>query len=257
MLNGKRVIAIIPALNEATSISLVLGDISSQKYHGTPIVDRIIVCDNGSTDGTGDVAKQMGAETVHEAVRSYGAACQKALQHYWASDPQEDDILVFIDADRSVDVSELQQLLNPIEQGNDLVIGNRNNDGTETAALTPQQRFGNWLASGLIRILWQEPVYDLGPFRCIRAEALKRINMQDRGFGWTCEMQIRAIQEGLTMVEVPVTAKARIGQSKISGTVLGTLRAGKGILGTVFGLWLAQVFHNGKSSLKNSGLEAI
>ncbi|MEM7282210.1 MAG: glycosyltransferase family 2 protein [Pseudomonadota bacterium] len=240
MLSEKRVIAIIPALNEAPSIGAVLGDISSQKYHGSPVVDSVIVCDNGSTDGTGDIAKSMGAETVFESKRSYGAACQKALQHYWASDPKTDDILVFIDADHSVDMSELNTLLAPMTEGADLVIGNRNASEGAHSVLTPQQRFGNWLATGLIRLMWQVPVYDLGPFRCVRAQALRQMNMQDRGFGWTCEMQIRAAQDKLVVVEVPVSVKQRIGRSKISGTLMGSLRAGWGILSTVFGLWLLQ-----------------
>lgn len=257
MLSEKRVIAIIPALNEAPSIGAVLSDISSQKYHGLPIIDSVIVCDNGSTDGTGDIAMSMGAETVYESKRSYGAACQKALQHYWNSEPKNDDVLVFIDADHSVDMSELNGLLAPMNEGADLVIGNRNASEGAQSVLTPQQRFGNWLATGLIRWIWQVPVYDLGPFRCVGAKALRGMNMQDRGFGWTCEMQIRAAQNQLVVVEVPVTVRQRIGTSKISGTLMGSLRAGWGILSTVFGLWLWQTKARRNGNVQEKRLKTI
>ena len=250
MLSEKRVIAIIPALNEAPSIGAVLRDIASQKYHGCPIIHSVIVCDNGSTDGTGGIAKALGAQTVFESKLSYGAACQKALQHYWSCEPQSEDILVFIDADHSVDMTELTRLLKPLEDGADMVIGNRNGCDDAHSVLTPQQRFGNWLATGLIRWLWQVPVYDLGPFRCIRAQALRRMNMRDHGFGWTCEMQIRAAQLKLVVEEVPVSVRPRIGTSKISGTVMGSVRAGWGILSTVFVLWWSQT-----KSRRNDGIE--
>ncbi len=237
MLNHRRVTAIIPALNEARSIGLVVEELKALRTTGASLVDQIIVCDNGSDDGTGRLAMRAGANVVTEPQHGYGAACLAALKAFWQTDPHDEDIVVFVDADHSVKASELPCLLVPLQTGSELVIGNRNAGQQARGALTPQQRFGNWLATALIRFFWREPVHDLGPFRAIRAGALRRLSMSDRAFGWTVQMQIRAIQEQLTVTEVPVSSLRRIGHSKISGTIVGSLLAGKGILGMVFGMW--------------------
>lgn len=237
MFNGHRVVAIVPALDEASSISRVVSALLTSAENGARLVDWVIVCDNGSIDATATIARTAGATVVCEPQRGYGAACLAGLAHYRQTGSKEDDVVVFVDADRSVRIDQLPSLLEPLSRGADLVIGNRNDGHCARGALTPQQRFGNWLATALIRLLWQCEVHDLGPFRAIRAGALWQLDMRDRAFGWTCEMQIRAIQEGLVMTEVPVDSLRRIGRSKISGTLLGSLRAGKGILGMVFNLW--------------------
>ncbi len=257
MFNGSMVWAVLPALDEEQSIGLVINALKSTTLgDDSKLVDRIIVCDNGSIDETASVAEASGAEVVFESERGYGAACLKALAHF---DKQSqgndlDHIIVFVDADHSVRIDELPSLILPIANDADLVIGNRTAGSRQWGALTPQQRFGNWLATTLIRRLWAVEVNDLGPFRAIRADALESLNLQDRAFGWTCEMQIRAIQEGLNIVEVPVSSTKRIGKSKISGTLMGTLRAGKGILGTLATLWLKERRHRGSSPSNASSL---
>jgi len=241
MFSKHKVTAIIPALNEADSIGLVVSELWEQiDLNQTPLIDQVIVCDNGSEDATAKRAKQAGAKVVQEPRRGYGSACLAALDHYWQTEPDDDEIVVFVDADHSVKVSELQDLLVPLSHGCQFVVGCRNNGKQDKGALTPQQRFGNALATALIRAIWQQPVNDLGPFRAIRAGSLRKLAMQDPAFGWTVEMQVRAIQQQLKTVEVPVSSLRRIGQSKISGTVIGSIRAGHGILSMVFKLWWQQ-----------------
>ena len=201
-----------------------------------PLVDQIIVCDNGSTDNTAQVATDAGAQVVQEETPGYGAACNTAL-----SALTEKDLIVFVDGDYSVIATEVPLLLQPLIDGGDLVIGSRTSGNCERGALTLPQRFGNRLAVLLILLLWRARVSDLGPVRAITHKALTEIDMQDRAFGWTVEMQVRAIQLGQQVIEVPVTTKCRVGQSKISGTLRGVIGAGKGILGMIGKLYLQQV----------------
>jgi glycosyltransferase involved in cell wall biosynthesis len=216
---------IIPALDEEHAIGRLLAAIDRQ------LVRDVIVGDNGSRDATAAVARNGGAEVVHVAERGYGAACAGALSRL----RDDVDVVLFMDADGSDDPDEIPLLLEPILQNRaDLVIGSRALGTVEPGALTPQQRFGNWLATWLIARLYGHAYTDLGPFRAIRRELLDRIGMRDRRYGWTVEMQVRALQLGARVVEVPVRYRRRVGKSKISGTVTGVVKAGWWILYTIF-----------------------
>jgi len=216
---------IIPALDEEHAIGPLLAAIDRS------VVRDVIVGDNGSRDGTAAVARSRGAMVVPVAERGYGAACAGAL----AKLADDVDAVVFMDADGSDDPSEIPLLLAPILAGRaDLVIGSRALGTVEPGALTPQQRFGNWLATHLIALLYRHRYTDLGPFRAIRRDLLDRIGMRDRRYGWTVEMQVRALQLGARVSEVPVRYRRRVGRSKISGTVTGVLKAGWWILYTIF-----------------------
>lgn len=237
MYQQSRVTVIIPALDEAASIGLVIRELWRYRDDdGHGVIDEIIVCDNGSIDNTAPIATRNGAIVVHELRRGYGAACQRALREYDRRPSNGSDILLFVDADHSVDTSEIGALLQPFDQGADLIIGDRNTGHAERGSMSPQQIFGNKVATALVRWMWQTDVNDLGPFRAIRARALKRIAMRDQAYGWTIEMQIRAIQESLRTVEVPVTTLRRIGHSKIGGTLTGSLKAGYWIISTALRL---------------------
>jgi glycosyltransferase involved in cell wall biosynthesis len=195
-------------------------------------VRRVIVADNGSRDGTARVARERGAIVVLEPRRGYGAACLRGLEAL-KSDPP--DVVLFLDADGSDDPSEAPLVLRPILDGTaDLVVGSRVLGRADPGALTPHARFGNWLATRLLAVLYGARYTDLGPFRAIRYEALRSLDMKDRDFGWTVEMQVRAARRGLRHAEVPVRYRRRVGRSKISGTVGGSVRAGVKILATVF-----------------------
>jgi glycosyltransferase involved in cell wall biosynthesis len=225
-----RVVAIIPALNEEESIGLVLDAIPPGR------VDAVIVADNGSADRTADVAREGGATVVFESERGYGAACLRALE---AARELAPEVVVFLDADFADDPRELPSLVDPILLGQcDLVIGSRTlgraDRRADRGALTPHARFGNWLATTLIRRRWGVRYTDLGPFRAVRWTSLERMQMRDRNFGWTVEMQIKAARLGLRVLEVPVSYRARIGESKISGTIVGSFKAGAKILWTIF-----------------------
>lgn len=214
----------IPALDEEDALGPMLAAVDRL------LVGQVVVGDNGSRDRTAEVARHGGAEVVHVAERGYGAACAGALSVL------RDDvrIVVFMDADGSDDPSEIPALLEPILAGRaDLVIGSRTLGTVEAGALTPQQRFGNWLAVKLIRLIYGHRYTDLGPFRAITRELLDRIAMQDRRYGWTVEMQVRALQLGARVTEVPVRYRKRVGKSKISGTVTGVIKAGWWILYTI------------------------
>lgn len=221
-----RVDAVIPALNEALSLGAVLDALPS------PPIRRVVVADNGSTDATVQVARDRGATVVLEPRRGYGAACLKAIEALKADPP---DVVLFLDADGSDDPSEAPAVLAPVLEGRaDLVVGSRALGRREPGALSPHARFGNWLATRLIVAFYGVRYTDLGPFRAIRYDALLSLGMKDRDFGWTVEMQVRAARRGLRHVEVPVRYRRRVGRSKISGTLVGSVRAGVKILGTVF-----------------------
>lgn len=219
---------IIPAYNEEGAIGAVLDEIPKEQ------VRHIIVCDNGSTDRTAAVAETHGAVVVHQPLRGYGNACLRGMAHI-AILNSPPDIVVFLDGDHSDHPGQLPRLVGPIVDGNAaLVIGSRVLGRAESGSLTPQQRFGNWLATLLMRWIYGVRYTDLGPFRAIRYDALMRLGMADRTYGWTVEMQVKAAKIGLPSAEVPVDYRQRIGQSKVSGTVRGTIGAGYRILLTIF-----------------------
>lgn len=216
---------IIPAYNEEGSIGHVVGDLPRDLIH------QIIVVNNASTDKTSEVANSLGCKVVFEPRRGYGQACLTGMKHLNA----DTDIVVFIDGDYSDHPDQLEMLVKPIiDDGYDCVIGSRSLGTREVGAMTPQAHYGNKLACFLMRIFWGAKFSDLGPFRAIRFSALKELHMTDRNFGWTIEMQIKAVQTGLRIKEVPVDYRKRIGTSKISGTMLGTILASEKILRTIF-----------------------
>jgi glycosyltransferase involved in cell wall biosynthesis len=217
---------VIPALNEERSLPLVLADLPR------PPVRRVVVADNASSDGTARVAREGGAEVVDAPRRGYGSACLAALDHLRRTGPP--DVVVFVDADWSDHPEELPRLLAPILDGAaDLVVGSRILGRREPGALLPQARAGNLVACWMIRWLYGHRFTDLGPFRAVRWTALERLGMSDPDFGWTAEMQVKALRRGLRCAEVPVSYRRRVGVSKITGTVSGTVRAGYKILWTV------------------------
>ena len=236
----QRVAVIIPAYNEALSIKCVIDELRALKApqnQDLALVDDLIVVNNGSTDGTAEIAKNAGANVFSEFRQGYGYACLRGIEQLDRPGQLAPDIVVFVDGDHSVAANELSDLLDAIAIGNDLVVGNRIASLQEEHSMGPHQQFGNDLASGLIRLLWKEPISDLGPFRAIRYSALKQLDMQDQRFGWTVEMQVKAIQAGMSYAEVPVSSLKRIGVSKISGTIRGTIGAAYGIFSMVFKLY--------------------
>ncbi len=232
MYKERSISVIIPAHNEAGSIDRVVNDLYSLKNsNGETLIDDIVVCDNASTDQTNSIAKGAGARVVYEAKPGYGSACLAAIASLKTT-----DIVVFVDGDASVDINEVPLLLDSIISGADLVIGVRVVNLQEPGSLLPQQRLGNTLATRLIRLLWSAPVTDLGPFRAIPYTTLLQLSMCDQRFGWTAEMQVKAIQQKLNIVECPVSTKRRVGHSKISGTFKGTILACFDIFSTIFKL---------------------
>ena len=217
---------VIPTLNEEQAIGHVVRDL------GQTAAKRVLVVDNGSSDDTVAGARGAGAEVVFEAQRGYGSACLRGIAHF-ADDPP--DILVFVDGDYSDYPEELDRVIQPILDGEaEMVIGSRILGGVSDDAMLPQARFGNWLACLLLERLYHAHYTDLGPFRAIRWDTLERLGMRDRDFGWTVEMQVKAAKMGVVSTEVPVSYRQRIGKSKITGTIRGTLRAGHKILWTIF-----------------------
>ena len=214
---------IIPAFNEEMSIGHVLDDLPKDKLH------EIIVVNNACTDNTVDVAKSHGAKVIEETRRGYGSACLKGITEL--NDPS---IVVFIDADYSDYPEELEKLVEPIQKGKaDFVLGSRMIIPESRAALLPQARYANQLATLLLRIFYGYHYTDLGPFRAIRYDMLKDLHMADTNFGWTVEMQVKAVKHGLRILEVPVRYRERIGVSKITGTISGTFKAGIKIIYTI------------------------
>lgn len=223
MRNENRISVIIPAINEEKSIGKVIKAIPDW-------VDEIIVVDNGSVDKTPKVAQSTGAKVLVEKRRGYGAACLTGIANL-----NEPDIVVFLDGDYSDYPEEMHILVDPIKNGEaDMVIGSRILGNAQKGALTAQARFGNWLSCKLIYLFWKVRYTDLGPFRAIRFSALKHLNMHDPNYGWTVEMQIKAVQKGVKPMEVPVSYRKRIGKSKVSGTIRGVILAGAKILAVIF-----------------------
>jgi glycosyltransferase involved in cell wall biosynthesis len=220
---------IIPAYNESAAIGKVIGDIPRE------LVRDIIVCNNNSTDDTASVATASGAIVVEQPLRGYGNACLAGIAYIQerpvATQP---DIIVFIDGDYSDYPQEMKALLSPIMEGKDLVIGSRVKGNPDRGSLTIPQRFGNWLATHLIHMMYGFRFSDLGPFRAIRWQKLLGLDMQDKNYGWTVEMQVKALQQHLACAEVPVSYRKRIGTSKVSGTIKGSILAGYKILWTIF-----------------------
>jgi glycosyltransferase involved in cell wall biosynthesis len=213
-----RIGVIIPVLNEAGALPTVLAAL--------PPVTAVIVADGGSTDGSQALARALGARVVDVPGRGYGRACLAAL----AAMP-EVDIVVFVDGDAADDLTDFPALVGPILSGDkDLMLVSRAAGTPERGALTPQQVFGNWLACALIRLVWRVRFTDLGPFRAISANALRRLGMRDQSYGWTVEMQVAAARAGLRCGEIPGRYRRRIGTSKVSGTLAGSVKAGATIL---------------------------
>lgn len=213
---------VIPALNEEGSIGAVITAIPRW-------VGEVIVVDNGSTDATARCAVAAGATVVAEVRRGYGRACLTGC-----AAAKDADIVVFLDGDLSDYPERMEQLVRPIAEGRaDFVVGSRTRGARENGALLAQQRFGGWLACVLIRLFWGYRYTDLGPFRAIRTESLDRLQMDDQNFGWTVQMQVRAVVAGLRIMEIPIDYRRRIGHSKISGTLRGVLSAGTKILYTI------------------------
>ena len=223
-----KIIVIIPAFNEEQSIKYVIDDIPKT------IVQEVIVVNNNSTDGTAGVAKSAGATVLFEPSMGYGYACLKGME-YVAQNNLNPDIIVFLDGDYSDFPEQITEVIQPILKNDmDLVIGSRNNAERGKHAITPQQIFGNWLATFLMKLLFNANFTDLGPFRAIKYQKLLSLNMSDKTYGWTVEMQLKAIQNNFRYTEVPVKYRERIGVSKVSGTIKGTIFAGIKILSWIF-----------------------
>ena len=221
---------IIPAYNEESSIGKVIADLPNESLR------NIIVCDNASTDNTAKVALDAGAIVVPAPQKGYGSACLQGIA-YVKSQDQAPDIIVFIDGDYSDYPTQLPEVVQPIlDNDMDMVIGSRAKGDMEAGAMMPQQIFGNWLATNLIKLIYNYEFTDLGPFRAIKWNKLVEIDMQDEDFGWTVEMQVKAAKYKMKTSEVPVKYRKRIGKSKVSGTIKGTLLAGHKILWTIFKL---------------------
>lgn len=219
------VTVIIPALNEAGNLRQLVLEVFAAAHV------EVIVVDNGSTDGTADVARDAGAKVVSEPRRGYGYACAAGV-----AESQEADILVFLDGDHCFAPSDLPYLLAPIDEGRaDMVLGSRTLGDIEPGAMLLQQRFGNWLAVRLLNLLYELSITDLGPYRAVRRKLLMQLAMREMTYGWPTEMIVKAARRGAKIIEVPVSYRnRRSGQSKVSGTIQGTLLAGWHILGVTF-----------------------
>lgn len=221
------IITIIPAYNEADSIGKVIADIPA-------FVSEIIVCNNNSTDQTAQVASKAGATVVDAPTPGYGNACLAGL-NYIEQKSNPPDIIVFLDGDYSDYPDEMTRLVQPIiDKKVDFVIGARKKSLREAGSMTPQQIFGNWLATFLMRVFFNSNFTDLGPFRAINYQILKELKMEDNTYGWTVEMQLKILKKKVPYLEVPVRYKRRIGISKVSGTIKGTIFAGIKIIGWIF-----------------------
>jgi glycosyltransferase involved in cell wall biosynthesis len=225
MIDGNRIVVIIPAFNEEESLPRVIADIPK-------FIDEIIVVNNGSSDKTEEVAKSLGVTVLNEYEKGYGAACLKAIDY---TKNKQFDIVVFLDGDYSDHPQEMDLIVEPIISNEvDLVIGSRMLGKREKGAMLPQAVFGNWLSAFLIKLFWNYKFTDLGPFRAVKYSSLLKLNMQDRNFGWTVEMQIKAAKKKMKCIEVPVSYRKRIGESKVTGTLKGTVKASVKILYLIF-----------------------
>ncbi|MDG1452178.1 MAG: glycosyltransferase family 2 protein [Polaribacter sp.] len=220
---------IIPAYNEENAIAKVIKEIPT-------IVNEIIVVSNNSTDNTEINASKAGATVLKEARKGYGYACLKGMEYIASLDPKKQPyIVVFLDGDYSDYPEQLTEIIRPIVSDNiDFVIGSRVKRFRETGSMTPQQIFGNWLATFLMNLIFGAKYSDLGPFRAIKYHKLLQLNMQDKTYGWTVEMQLKVVKQKLSYIEIPVKYKNRIGVSKVSGTIKGTIFAGVKIVGWIF-----------------------
>lgn len=224
---SEKIVVIIPAFNEEASIGKVIQEIPE-------IVSEIIVVSNNSTDNTAEVAKNAGATVLCESKKGYGYACLKGMD-YISEKSEKPSIIVFLDGDYSDYPAELIQIVAPIiEDDMDMVIGSRVKKWREKGSMTFPQRFGNWLATSLMKLFFNANFTDLGPFRAIKYEKLLQLKMQDKTYGWTVEMQLKAIKQKFSYIEVPVHYKNRIGVSKVSGTIKGAIFAGVKILTWIF-----------------------
>ena len=226
---------VIPARDEQENIAKVVQDLRRlTNEESKPLVDDIVVCNNNSSDETAERAEQAGARVVFEEQAGYGIACLTALGSL-----SNVDIVLFVDADQSVNVAQTPDLLDPFLDGADLVVGSRTLGQIQKGALSVPQLVGNRIAGILIWLLWRHRISDLGPFRAIRSDALTKLRMQDQAYGWTVEMQVKSIQHRLSIVEVPVnTNRRQFGKSKIGGTLKGIVGASIGILGMIFTLYI-------------------
>lgn len=223
----KKIKVIIPAFNEENAIAKVIAEIP-------PFVDEIIVVSNNSSDKTEEVAKNAGATVLSERRKGYGYACLKGLE-YIEQQKTKPDIVVFLDGDYSDYPEELTQLIEPIiNQHIDFVVGARNSKLREKGSMTPQQVFGNGLATFLMKLFFNAKFSDLGPFRAIKYTKLVQLKMEDKTYGWTVEMQLKVLKQKMSYVEIPIHYKNRIGTSKVSGTIKGTIMAGIKIIGWIF-----------------------
>ena len=226
-MKNPRIKVIIPAFNEADSIGLVIQDIPD-------LVEEVIVVSNNSTDQTEENARKAGATVLSETRKGYGYACLKGMD-YVAEQAEKPDVIVFLDGDYSDYPEQLSAIIQPILQKDiDFVIGARVDRLREEGSMTFPQIFGNWLATRLMRLFFGARFTDLGPFRAIKYEKLLALKMEDKTYGWTVEMQLKAIKQKLSYVEVPVNYRNRIGVSKVSGTLKGAVMAGVKILGWIF-----------------------
>tara|TARA_R100000935_G_scaffold47770_1_gene71964 strand:- start:2945 stop:3637 length:693 start_codon:yes stop_codon:yes gene_type:complete len=224
---SEKIIVIIPAYNEEQSIGKVISEIPT-------VVSEVIVVNNNSTDNTAEVAKKAGATVLFETNKGYGYACLKGMKYIEAKS-EKPQIVVFLDGDYSDYPKELTQIVEPIIHENyDFVVGARVKKWRESGSMTFPQRFGNWLATSLMKLFFNANFTDLGPFRAIKYSRLLQLQMQDKTYGWTVEMQLKAIKQDLRYLEVPVHYKNRIGVSKVSGTIKGAIFAGVKILGWIF-----------------------
>lgn len=221
-----RIAVIIPAYNEEKSIAKVIADIPAG------LADEIVVVNNNSTDGTEREALNAGATVLRESFQGYGASCLKAMSYLESKMP---DVVVFIDGDYSDYPEEMALLTDPIIKGNyDFVLGSRVTGKREKGALPLQSRLGSIIAGFLMKIFWKIEYTDLGPFRAVKFDRLLQLNMKDKWYGWTVEMQIKAVKKNLKILELPVSYRKRIGKSKVTGTLKGTVMASVIIIKTIF-----------------------
>lgn len=248
---GFKVSAIVPARNEEATVGAVVQELLAQTWPGgQALIDEVIVADNGSCDATARMAAAAGARVIRVDKAGYGQAC-------WAGTlASTGDVLIFVDADGSANSVEASILLSCVQHGADLAIGMRT--APQPGSMSAAQRWGNALACGLMRLLWGMPARDLGPFRAITRRAFDQLQMRDRSFGWTVEMQLRAFRLGLKVIETPVSWRVRQGGvSKISGTLTGVLGAGLGILGMIARLWVRDALRPPKPDLQLSSSSCV